>query len=396
MIKKLEKAFLIRLTKSKGSGKNAQTTVKPAKDGTVEVQFNPSSLRVTYTNNIDQGGATTLDQRRQNPSAQSATLNFDLEFDTAEVSDGQGPVDVRIRTANIRQFAEPSSKAPKEPPPLLKFLWGSFSFVGIVSQLVEDMDLFSPEGRPLRAKVSVTMKEVRLDLEAKTVGKGTRTSDNAAPTGKPNPSSGAPGSPPSRNPDTAALAQSGESLQQLLARLNADPAAWRAAMSGLGSPLSLPAGAQVQLAADASAELGVGATAGFAAGAAVQDPASLASALGAGDVLSVAGPVGGVVDAAVGAGGGISAAGEMTTAAAGASSAAGFVLAEGGGVVASTRTVISAQAQASIASARAAFEVPAARISVQATGREARAVDPRSQTFGRGIPLRPRPQITGP
>jgi Contractile injection system tube protein len=395
MIKKLEKAFLIRLTKSKGSGKNAQTTVKPAEDGTVEVQFNPSSLRVTYTNNIDQGGATTLDQRRQNPSAQSATLNFDLEFDTAEESDGQGPVDVRTRTANIRQFAEPSSKAPKEPPPLLRFLWGSFSFVGIVSQLVEDMDLFSPEGRPLRAKVSVTMKEVRLDLEAKTVGKGTRTSDNATSTGKSNPSSGAPGSPPSRNPDTAALAQSGESLQQLLGRLNADPAAWRAAMSGLASPLSLPAGAQVQLAADASAELGVGATAGFAAGVAVQDPASLAGALGVSDGLGDAVSVGGEAGASV-AGGGISAPGEVTTAAAAASGAAGFVLAEGGGVVASTRTVIAAHAQASIASARAAFEVPPAQISVQATGRDARAVDPRTQTFGRGIPLRPRLQITDP
>jgi hypothetical protein len=395
MTKKLEKAFLIRLTKSKDTGKNAQTTVKPAQDGTVEVQFNPSSLRVTYTNNIDQGGATTLDQRRQNPSAQSATLNFDLEFDTAEESDGQGPVDVTTRTASIRQFAVPSSEAPKEPPPLLKFLWGSFSFVGIVSQLVEDMDLFSPEGRPLRAKVSVTMKEVRLDLEAKTVGKGTRTSDNATPAGKPNPSSGGPGSPPARNPDTAALAQAGESLQQMLARLNADPAAWRAAMSGLGSPLSLPAGAQVQLAAGASAELGVGATAGFAAGAVVRDPASLAGALGVSDGLADAGvSVGGVASA--GAAGGISAAGEVTAAAGDASSAAGFVLAEGGGVVAAARTVIAAQAQASIASARAAFEVPPTRISVQATGRDVWTVDPRTQTFGRGIPLRPRPRITDP
>ncbi len=394
MIKKLEKAFLIRLTKSKDGGKNAQTTVKPAEDGTVEVQFNPTSLRVTYVNNIDQGGATTLDQRRQNTSAQSATLNFDLEFDTAEESDGQGPVDVRTRTASIRQFAEPSSEAPKEPPPLLKFLWGSFSFVGIVSQLVEEIDLFSPEGRPLRAKASVTMKEVRLDLEAKTVGKGTRTSDNATPAGKPNRSSGAPGSPPARNPDKAAPAQSGESLQQLLARLGADPAAWRAAMSGLGSPLSLPAGAQVQLAAGASAELGVGATAGFAAGAALQDPAALAGALGVSDGLGDAGVVGGVAGASAAVGGGISAVAEVTATGAG-PSAAGFVLAEGGGVVAATRTVIAAQAQASVAGARAAFEVPS-RAPIQPTDREVPSVDPRTQTFGRGIPLRPRPKITDP
>ena len=153
--------------------------------------------------------STTETQRRQNPSTQSATLSFDLEFDTAEEIGEGGPVDVRTKTMIVRQFAEPPSNKGKEPPPLLKFIWGTFTFVGIVTQLTEDIDLFSPEGRPIRAKVSVTIKEVRLDIEAKTTGAGARTGENATPPGEPNPASGAPGTPPPANPDTAALAQLG-------------------------------------------------------------------------------------------------------------------------------------------------------------------------------------------
>jgi hypothetical protein len=163
-----------------------------------------------------------------------------------------------------------------------------------------------------------------------------------------------------------ARAQAGESLPQLLARVNGDPATWRAAMAGLQSPLALPAGAQVQLTAGATAGVGAGATAGFAAGATVGGTGALAGALGAG----------------------------------GEASAAGFVLAEGGGVAASARAVVTAQAQAAATAARAAFEVPEvpgpASVTVLGPGQPLPPpVDPRTRTFGRGIPLRSRVRISG-
>ena len=381
----LAPAFLIRLKKKvSGTGKNATTRLVPDRRGAFRVQFNPTSLRVTQQNNVDEGGVTTNTQRRQNPSARSATLTFDLEFDTAEERDDKGPVDVRTRTAIVRQFAEPSPNAPKEPPPLVKFLWGTFSFVGIVTQLTEEMDYFSPEGRPLRAKVAVVMKEVRLDIEAMVVGAATRTGDGATAPGTPNQASGAPGSPPAPNPDTAALAQLGESLQQLLARVDADPATWRAAMAGLDSPLALAAGAQVQLAAGASAGAGLRATAGFAAGGAARGAAVLAGALG------VSGGITAGADAGVTASGGLGVS-------AAASASAGFALAEGGGIAASARVVAAAQVQASVTAARAAFEVPAGAATAQASVRVGATafVDPRARTFGRGIPLRTRVTLSG-
>jgi hypothetical protein len=424
--KVLAKAILLRLKQIKGTGKNAKTTLDVEPKGAFPVQFNPTSLKITQQNNVDEGGATTQTQRRQNPSTQSATLSFDLEFDTAEEIGEGGPVDVRTKTLIIRQFAEPAGSKGKDPPPLLKFIWGTFTFVGIVTQLTEDIDLFSPEGRPIRAKVSVTVKEVRLDLEGKTAGAGARTGEGATPPGEPNPASGAPGTPPAPNPDTAALAQLGESLQQLLARLNADPATWRAAMRGLDSPLALAAGAQVQLTASASAGLGLGVTAGFAAGLAVGGTASLAGALGVGGGIGIGGRIGvsggvgvagdAAVGGGVGGGFGVSAGAEVSggfVAAAGVSAgggvavggvaAAGFALAEGGGVVASARIVAAAQVEASVSSARASFEVPVvsagASASVTAGVSSGAAVgvrlpppDSRSQTYGQGIPL--RAQIT--
>jgi len=355
----LAKAILVRLKEIKGSGKDATPTFQPEDNGAFEVQFNPTSLRIARQNNIDHGATTTKSVRRQSPSAQSATLTFDLEFDTAEEADpppsgsassggptssSPHPVDVRTKTLIVRQFAEPTKDKPTSPPPPVRFIWGTFVFTGLVTQVTEDLDYFSPDGRPLRAKVSVTITEKNTDWEAKLTGAAARTDSGATPSGSGQGSG--PGSPPAANPDTAALAQAGESLQQLLSRLDADPATWRAAMAGLSSPLGLAAGAQVQLAAGVSASAGVGASAGFALGAGATASASLGAALG--------------LSAGVGAGLGASAVAGLG---AGAGVGAGFGVsgdASVGGLSASARVDL----------------------------------DPRTQGYGLGIPLGTRAQAT--
>ncbi len=275
----LAKALLVALDEVKGTGKDPKPSYTPQPKGTYEVQFNPTSLKITRQNNQDQGASTTKSVRRQNPSTQSATLTFDLEFDTAEQADKNGvPVDVRTLTHIVRQFAEPSKAKATSPPPPVRFIWGTFIFQGLVTQLTEDLDYFAEDGRPLRAKVSVTITEKNPDWEARAVGAGARDQSNATPAGS---GQGAgPGAPPAKNPDTSTRAQDGESLQQVLARMNADPAAWRAAMAGLDSPLGLAAGAQVQLAMGASAALGIGASAGFGLGVGASAAATLGAALG--------------------------------------------------------------------------------------------------------------------
>lgn len=374
-------ATLVRLLKTPGKGKNARDTVAPdPKFEPFKVQFNPTSLKISRQNNVDKGGSTTRTQARQNPSTQSATLSFDLEYDTAEGDGAGAAADVRTRTQQIRQFVEPNDDRPGDPPPPVRFIWGTFHFSGIVSQVTEDLDYFSPHGMPLRAKLSVVITEQDPKWEANVTGPGTLTAKAATRPGEAGAKSGLGAAPPSK-PDSTAAAQAGESLQQMLARLGADPATWRAAMAGLGSPLSLAAGAQVQLSAGISASAGIGMSAGFAAGAQLGGVASLGAALGVSGVANLGAGAGVSAVGGLSAGAGFSVSAEMT---------AGFALAAGGGVSASLNTVLSARAAAETSAARGAFEVPAASARAALSSAPA-PVDPRTQTFGMSIPLRARP-----
>ncbi|GAA1996261.1 hypothetical protein [Microbacterium pumilum] len=394
---KLEPATLTRLKDGPASGKKGPKTYvvdgSPEK-AKFEVQFNPTSLKMSRSNNIDKGGSTTNTQKRQAFSAQPATLSFDLEFDTAEEAGPSGnPKDVRDYTRIVRQFIEPTREDPKKPPPAVRFQWGAFMFQGIVTQLTEDLDYFAPSGTPLRAKVSVTITEQNPEWDANEVGTGARDAASAArPEGATNPNApggagtpspppgNGPGSPPSPNPISTALARAGESVQQLLTRLDADPATWRSAMAGLDSPLALDAGTQVQLGASASASAGIGAGAGagFTASAGISAGGGFTASAG--------------VDAAVTrAALGLEGAGALGRGAA-AEATAGFVLAEAGGIARASARVDADTALAAQASARASFAVPEGSVVAGGQARASAAIQPdsRSLTYGRGIPLRAR------
>lgn len=338
----------------------------------IDVQFNPTSLRIERRNDAS-GGATTRSQRRQQPNEGHATLTLDLEFDSAEGdADGQ-PLDVRTLTAQLRQFAEPPAGKAKKAPPRMRFEWGSFQFDGIVNSLTEEIDYFSPEGMPLRAKVSLSIAGQDLAFEANQRTPGARTDESQGSGGT------GPGSAPSRSPDMAASAQAGESVQQALSRFGLDPAAWRAAMAGLDSPLGLTAGAQLQVDASASVGVGLGVTAGVTAGAAAGLGAAVGTALEAR----------------------IAAAAEATASVpVSAQARAGFALTAAGGVGATVRGIATAEAAAGDARARASFAVPGvpAPVGVLVSGGGVAAladaaVDVRASTYGRGVPLKPRPRL---
>src|SRR5215472_15854602 len=90
-----------------------------------------------------------------------------------------------------------------------------------------------------------------------------------------------PNADPTRNPAQTVAARDGESVQQLLSRLGADPATWRSAMAGVTSPLDLAAGMQVQLGPSVAVDAGIGVAAGFGAGAGIGDVTSADASTGA-------------------------------------------------------------------------------------------------------------------
>ncbi len=238
------------------------------------------------------------------------------------------------------------------------------------------MDYFSPEGMPLRAKLSVTITEQNPDFENLKTGSGARDANKATDPGLGSARTG-PGTKPTRNPDRTVLTQDGESMQQLLSRLDALPEAWRSAMAGLDSPLNLPAAQPVQIGAEAFGGGDIGISSGFAVGADTSMAASLAGALGVDASASV------FVSVAV-----PGAPAVVVSAGASAEAAAGFALSAGGGVAASLNTVLSGDVTASISQARASFDVPGAPAASDAP------VDLRALSYGRSIPLRAQADVT--
>ena len=135
----------------------------------VEVQFNPETLKVSFANQVvppgntqagDQNGTTATQYVGKGTTKLSVQLWFDA---TGVLPQGQTDVtDVRELTKKVAYFITPKDpKDPKEPnkriPPGVRFLWGTFMFDGIMESLEESLEFFSPEGKPLRASVALSL-----------------------------------------------------------------------------------------------------------------------------------------------------------------------------------------------------------------------------------------------
>lgn len=161
---KLEKAQLWELEdnflKEKDGGKR------------VTVQFNPESLKVSFANQIekpegagDQKGTPAIQFVGSSTTKLALQLWFDVTQPIAEgalpkgaTAEGEQKVtDVRKLTEQVAFFITPIDGDKKPKPPATRFLWGSFQFDGIVESMEESLEFFSPEGKPLRASVSLNL-----------------------------------------------------------------------------------------------------------------------------------------------------------------------------------------------------------------------------------------------
>lgn len=139
-------------------------------DAWLTVQFNPESLKVAFANQLqqpagagDQGGGAA----QQFVGAGSTKLSVQLWFDVSS-DDSNSEKDVRNLTKKVAYFITPKpgeGQPSKQRPPIVRFLWGSFQFDGVVESLDESLEFFSPEGRPLRASVSLTVTQQKIQFQ---------------------------------------------------------------------------------------------------------------------------------------------------------------------------------------------------------------------------------------
>jgi len=133
----------------------------------VPVQFNPETLSVAFSNKSaggDQRGGSAIQFVGQGETK----LSFEIYFDvTAPDPNERNESDVRKLTQKVVKFIqpEPSGAEDKFVPPGIRFIWGTFLFDGVVDSIDESLEFFSPEGKPLRAKIAINISKQEIQFQ---------------------------------------------------------------------------------------------------------------------------------------------------------------------------------------------------------------------------------------
>ena len=130
----------------------------------LDVQFNPTEYTRTKGAQIAEIGVYGIDSPiLQFVRGQNEKLTLDLFFDSTLLSEqrmGEGARSVTTLTDPFYQLVKIQPKM--HAPPKIKFTWGTdLSFTAIVESVQQKFSLFSPDGVPLRATLSVTFREYK-------------------------------------------------------------------------------------------------------------------------------------------------------------------------------------------------------------------------------------------
>lgn len=204
----------------------------------VEAQFNPTTLKVAYSNQVqtnDQSASSATQYVGRGTSKMSIELTFDISL---PIKGGEAPRDVREVTERIFKFIEPreapggEDDRPRFTVPGIRLRWGTFWFDGIVESMDETLELWSEDGRPLRAVVSLSMSQQGIVFHRDRAGAA----------------SGAGGGPASPGTRPLQPARAGDTIQAMAARAGR-PGDWKqiAQANGVTNPRQLAPGQLVDV-----------------------------------------------------------------------------------------------------------------------------------------------------
>jgi Contractile injection system tube protein/LysM domain len=128
----------------------------PVDDPIIPLRFNPAEYQLQKTNNFAEIAIPGLESPPlQFVRGASERLSVDLLVDTSDTLE-----DVRERYVDkLRGLMNLNDKL--HAPPIVRFTWDTQVFVGVMESLNITYQLFTPEGIPLRAKLSMALKEYR-------------------------------------------------------------------------------------------------------------------------------------------------------------------------------------------------------------------------------------------
>lgn len=213
------------------------------KEAELEVDFNPTEFTFAKGAQIAEIAIPGLDMPiLQFVRGQTETLSLDLFFDSTDTGMDDSAVPVTECTDRFYQLIkiDPETHAP----PVCRFVWGQAGFPGskltgrwasqnrqngfqcIVESVRQRFTLFSPLGVPLRATLTVALREYRT-LQQQVQEIRFRSSDRTR----------------------THVVQRGDTLSRLAAQAYDDPSRWRAIAehNGIIDPLDLQPGVVLEI-----------------------------------------------------------------------------------------------------------------------------------------------------
>ena len=119
----------------------------------IPVRFNPTEYNLTTSAKYGEQSLPGLDTPlEQFVSGGADTLSMELLFDTYEEG-----IDVRVYTIQLDDIIAVSGDS--HAPPVCRFVWGTFMFRGVLTQLTKRFTMFLSSGVPVRARVNVTFRQ---------------------------------------------------------------------------------------------------------------------------------------------------------------------------------------------------------------------------------------------
>ncbi|MBC2697004.1 MAG: peptidoglycan-binding protein LysM [ANME-2 cluster archaeon] len=125
----------------------------------IDVMFNPEDYTVSIIGRVnpDEG-------QESSPSFNKVDIvDFIVKsfFDTYETQS-----DVREKTNKIAKLLMPAVEGPdRNRPPICLFVWGKFTYKGIIHKLDQKFTMFLETGIPVRAELTFTFKSVATPQE---------------------------------------------------------------------------------------------------------------------------------------------------------------------------------------------------------------------------------------
>lgn len=128
-----------------------------------KVQYNPKEFKfdkpVQWQAHDEQGTESTLEFQKAQPASMQVELYFDTTGDGTDVRATWVNQLLELTNPNVTPTSGEAAELGKRRPPRVRFVWGEFELVGVIESVNVTYMMFGSGGKPLRAKVAITMKE---------------------------------------------------------------------------------------------------------------------------------------------------------------------------------------------------------------------------------------------